>query len=173
MKIPFTNIKVTPKEQIGTGLAAAGFWTGLSAVFSTAPVWASLVIIPGTVALGVGAVKAVEFAGRKIMEKLEDYAENNPGGKVEKLVDYVQSFGPDEQDEHEMDLSEGEEHTAEDQNGMFADFSLTKAASFTQRTLTNLFEREVEYGLKPYNQAEIDGMEYGSSRSGFVRTRPE
>ena len=161
MKIPYTSIKVTPKEQIGTGLAAAGFWTGLSAVFSTAPVWASLVIIPGTVALGVGAVKAAEFIGGKIMEKLEDYAEKNPGGKVEKFVDYVQSFGPDEQDEqdeHEMDLSEGEEHTAEDQNGMFADFSLTKAASFTQRTLTNLFECEVEYGLKPINKDEIKGI---------------
>ncbi len=166
MRIPFTNIKVTPKEQIGAGLTAVAGWTLFSAVASTAPLWASLIAIPGTAALGVGAVKAAQFVGRKVMEQLEDYAEKYPQGKVATFVAYAPSFGPDERDDHEMDFDADERFTAAERKGLYTDFAATNAATYTQRTLLNLREKAVQYTLAPLNRAAIDAIPEGTTRSG-------
>jgi|GEM_PF-4276282 len=166
MKIPFTNIQITRNEQIGTGLLAVAGWAAFSAAFSTAPLLATLVAIPGVSALAVGAVKAAQVAGRKIMEQLEDYAEKYPEGKVANFVAFAPSFGPDEQDEHEMDADEGEELTAAERNGLHADYADTQAASFTQRTLLNLRERAVQYTMPALNRKEIDAIPERTLRNG-------
>jgi hypothetical protein len=166
MRIPFTNIKVTTKEQIGSGLAAVGGWMAFSAAFSTAPIWATLISIPAVVGVGVGAVKAAQAAYKFAYEKAEDYAHKHPQGKVSKFMEYAPTFGPDEQDDHEMDLGEGENLTAAERNGLRTDFAATDAISYTQRTLLNLREKAVQYTLAPLNRAEIDAIPERTLRNG-------
>lgn len=164
MKIPFTNINVTPKEQIGAGLAAVGGWMAFSAAFSTAPIWSTLIAIPATVALGVGAVKAAKAAYGYAYEKAEDYAEKHPDGKVANFIAYAPTFGPDEQEDMELDAGERIEQT--ERRDLAKDLADTKATSFTQRTLLNLREKAVQYTLPALNQREIDAIPERTTRSG-------